>query len=49
MNNREDAELAKQAKRVGAALAEGKVLNPYRVWKLEPRKRTPESNRKQLT
>lgn len=46
--DREDG-YAAQAKRVGAHLAEGKVLNPYRVWKLEPRERTPEPNRKTLT
>lgn len=31
-------EFAQQAKRVGAAIESGRVLNPYRLWKLEPRK-----------
>jgi hypothetical protein len=29
-------EAEKDAQRVGQALAEGRIKNPYRVWKLDP-------------
>lgn len=42
-------EFARECARIGELYRAGKLLNPYKLWKLTPPAREPEPNRKVLT